>query len=268
MEIERRIEPLGNLGLIRELQYPFQKSSVRIIGLTFGGLMWYFREVGKPTRKKDIVDFFFRRFKEPYDFKSRRRRNRFVLESHKELVPFCSLWYEMVQEIGEECMDRFSTTVDNFYVGDKVSLKIEPLGLEIKSYQNYSGELVEGVFFPRSNRQLVVNYLGKEESIMLREAYIAYLVSEDFKRLGNMDESEIRSRIPRLKSVTELENLEKSRESFHLFSEKGLSRFFPKYESIGYFFTGLFIFNLLWEKRQVDDLYYDEVLGMGNQEQP
>jgi hypothetical protein len=86
---------------------------------------------------------------------------------------------------------------------------------------------------------------------------------EDFQKLCNLDETEIRAKLPKLKSVTEFAILEKNdNASTSLFSSKGLSRFFPKYESIEYYFTGMFVFNLLWEKKPVNDYYYDEVCDL------
>ena len=108
-----------------------------------------------------------------------------------------------------------------------------------------------------------MSFLQKDEAVLLREAYVAYLVANDFKRLGNMNEAEIITKIPTLKSVTEMANLEKNtHESMNLFTEKGFSRFFPKYDSIEWYFTGMFVFNMLWEKKPLKDYnnyYYDEV---------
>ena len=169
----------------------------------------------------------------------------------------------MVRQIGAECLDRLEFTVNNFYVGDKTSFKIEPLGLGIETYPNYSGELLDGVFFPSRARPLVTSYLQSEEALLLREAYVAYLITEDFQKLVNLNETEIKTRLPKLKSVTELASLEKNENgNSSLFTENGLSRFFPKYGSIECYFTGMFVFNLLWEKKPVNDYYYDEVYDL------
>jgi len=265
-EIERKIGPLTNLGLVKELHYCFHKKSTKVIGFTFKGLICYFRGLGTPTCTKEKITQFFDCYKKPYLGKSKRIKNRFLLESYKELIPFCHLWHNMVLQIGSECLDRLEFTVNNFYVGDKTSFKIEPLELRIETYLNYSGELFNGVFFPRKARQLVISYLQSEEGVLLREAYIAYLIAEDFQKLCNLNETEIRTKLPKLKSVTEFAILEKNENaSTFLFSSKGLSRFFPKCESIEYYFTGMFVFNLLWEKKPLNDYsdyYYDEVCDL------
>lgn len=262
-EIEREIEPLTNSGLVKELHYYFHKTETKIIGLTFKGLLWYFRESGKPTHTKDRIDLFFRGYKEPYAYRSKHRKNRFIVESYKELIPFCPLWYKMVRQIGKECLDRLELTVNNFYVGEKTAFSIEPLGLGIETYPNYSGELFDGVFFPSRVRPLVMSYLQSEEALLLREAYVAYLITEDFQKLGNVNETDIKIKLPKLKSVNELASLEKNvNGNVSLFSEKGLLRFSHTYENIEYYFTGMFVFNLLWEKKPVNDYYYDEVYNL------
>jgi hypothetical protein len=104
----------------------------------------------------------------------------------------------------------------------------------------------------------VSSFLESEEAVLLRETYIAYLITEDFQKLSDMSETDIKTKLPILKSVTELARFEKDENgSISLFSEKGLSRFFPKYGSIEYYFTGMFVFNLLWDKEPVNN-YHDK----------
>jgi hypothetical protein len=134
---------------------------------------------------------------------------------------------------------------------------IPSLGLEIETYLNYSGELFDGDFSPR-NDPLVTSFLESEEAVFLREAYIAYLISEDFQQLCTLNETDIKNKLPTLKSFTEFARLEKNKNgNVSLFSQKGLSRFFPKYGSIEYYFSGMLVFNLLLGKKPVNN-YCDE----------
>jgi hypothetical protein len=41
----------------------------------------------------------------------------------------------------------------------------------------------------------------------------------------------------------------------NLFTEKGITRFFPRYDSIEYYFTGMFVNNLLLDRKPVDNYY-------------
>jgi hypothetical protein len=251
MEIKRKIEPLKNAGLIKEPHYYFHKTSTRIIGLTFKGLIWYFREPSTHSKRK--IDRFFKSYREPYVYKSKHRKNRFLLESYRQLIPFCPLWKGMVKQVGDKCLDRLSMTVKNFYVGEKTFSKIEPLELEVETFPNYSGECTDRIYhFERDN--VVVDYLRSEEATLLREAYISYLINEDLNLLSQMGADEVKQNLPKLKSVKEYAFFENGQKiGAYLFSRKGLAMFFPKYSGIEYFFAGMFVNNLLWNEKQTTE---------------
>lgn len=259
MNVRRAIEMLEKQGIVRKLQYASIKTKAEIVGLTFHGLIWYFRTSGKRKHTKDRINFFFNRFNEPYEkiyaHKSERRKNRLVVLGFKELVPFCTLWSEMTKRIGGKCLDRLELTVNSFGVDGKSPSRIEPLGLELETYINCSRrESSEGFYFEKD--PLVMNYLKHDEAALLREAYLAYLINEDFKELSKLSEMDIKVKLPKLKSVTEIASFEKNVGPTTLFSEKGLARFFPQYSGIEYFFTGMFINNLLWDTEPIDSYNY------------
>jgi hypothetical protein len=246
-EIERKIEPLKNAGLIQEPHYYFHKKSTRMLEITFEGLIWYFREIAAVSKRRIIR--FFKSYQEPYLYKSKHRKNRYLLESYKRLIPFCPLWKGMVKQIGDKCLDKLTMPVSNFYVDEKTLFKIESLDLYVETFPNYSGELTDRIYhFERD--PIIVSYLKREEATLLREAYIAYLVNEDLNFLRYMNADKIEQELPTLKSTKEFaffESVDKSLEC--LLSKNGMNEFFPKYSGIEYYFTGMFVNNLLWNKK-------------------
>jgi hypothetical protein len=147
-------------------------------------------------------------------------------------------------------------TVNNFYVDNKVSFRLEPLEIVVETYPNYSGEIADNpIFLERNERDPVVaDFLKKEEVILLKEAYIAYLLNEDLNSLHETNADKVEKKLSELKSVKEsgfFENEEKT--NTNLFSKEGLTKFFPKYSGIEYFFTGMFVNNLLWYDKQTTD---------------
>ena len=143
-------------------------------------------------------------------------------------------------------------TITNFCIDDKLSFRIEPLGIDVDTYPNYSGECTdEPLFFKRNYRDpLVADYLKSKEAALLRETYIAFLLNEDFYSLGKMHSGELKQKLQELKSVKEYAFFEN--DQHFLFSKEGLSKFFPKYSGIEYYFTCMFVNNLLWDKKSKD----------------
>jgi hypothetical protein len=92
--------------------------------------------------------------------------------------------------------------------------------------------------------------LKREGATLLREAYVAYLINEDLNFIRYMDANEIEQELPKLKSMSEFNffrSTDKAEPS--LLSKEGLSKFFPKYSGKEYYFTGMFVNNLLWDKK-------------------
>jgi len=260
-QIEREIEDsLVQKGFVQSLQFDSIKKKSRIWGLTFKGLIWYFRHSGEKALAKDRIAFFFHRFEEPYEKvyarRSERRKNKLVVEGFKKLIPFCPLWTGMTKYIGEKCLNRLEMTVNSFCVGEKASYRIKSLGLEIETYPNYSDISSEDNFPPEKD-PMVVAYLKRKEATLLREAYIAYLIAEDSVGLSKLGQMDVKAKLSKLLSVTELDSFEKDEGcDSPLFSEKSLARFFPTYSSIEYYFTGMFVNNLLWDIEAVDNYHY------------
>lgn len=97
-----------------------------------------------------------------------------------------------VKHIGDKYLNTLEMTIINFYVGDRTSIHIKPLRLNVETFRNYSGECTDKRFYLERNERdpIVADYLKKNEAILLREAYIGYLLNEDFSLLRNMDSNE------------------------------------------------------------------------------
>jgi len=254
--IEREIESLIDKGLVKKLHFAFLRKKTEYFGLTFSGLLWYFRESGKQLHTIDRISFFFSRYEEPYDaLRSKHRKNHFITEGFRELVPFCPLWVGLVKQIGNKCLETLEMTVTNFYIDDKTPLQIEPLGLNVETYPNYSGEITDKPIFIERNEKdpVVANYLKKKEAVLLTEAYIAYLLNEDFNLLHEINPDKVEQKLSELKSFKEYDFFEnEDRQYKQFFSEENLAKFFPKYSGIEYYFKGMFVNNLLWYDKRTE----------------
>jgi hypothetical protein len=95
--------------------------------------------------------------------------------------------------------------------------------------------------------------LKSNEALVLRNSYIAYLAVHNIWQLSGKNFRDIESHNS-LKSETELAYFENRQiDSNPLFKGDRLLEFFPKYASIEYFFTGMFVENLLWNKKPVKE---------------
>jgi hypothetical protein len=260
-EIKRKIKRLKKIGFINEPHYYFHKTLTRIMALTFEGLIWYFQE--PPSLSKDKIDYFFKSYQRPYLNKSKHRKNRFLLESYKQLIPFCPLWKGMKEQIGIKCLSRLTFTVKNFCVDEKTCFRIEPLDIEVATYPNYSGESTDKIYYFEKDK-MVADFLKNEEATLLREAYISYLINEDFNLLHTMKSDGVKQNLPQLKSVKEYAFFGYDDAcNMSLFSKEGLSKVFPKNYKIEYYFTGMFVNNLLWDKKSKDKRGKSQLSSVG-----
>jgi hypothetical protein len=96
----------------------------------------------------------------------------------------------------------------------------------------------------------VWNFLKEEKAQILRDSYIAFLAAQDIAEYFNVTNENNEKSLTQLKSEQELADFE-NREilSNPLFTEERFWGFFLKYSKIKYFFTGMFVYNLLRDQK-------------------
>jgi len=98
----------------------------------------------------------------------------------------------------------------------------------------------------------ITKYLRGKEAASLRDAYIAYLITKDIQRLSRESKDDVKRLLNELESEKELAYFEKRQVGPNpIFKGGRLKEFLPKYAGIEYFFTGMFVENLLWSKKAV-----------------
>jgi DNA-binding MarR family transcriptional regulator len=171
-------------------------------------------------------------------------------------IPFAEQWDSMTRQLGAERTEKaLELTVRNFQVS-RVRFRLRSLGMEFEgflespkvlSFANEEEEVIIG-----EDRE-VREYLKTKEAEILRLAYIAYLVVHDIKKLSWESKEETEKLLAGLDSEKELAYLEERQGNPNtLFKGKRLREFLPKYAGIEYFFTGMFVNNLLWVKKKIE----------------
>ena len=135
--------------------------------------------------------------------------------------------------------------------------------LEVETFPNYSGECTDRIFSFEKDLT-VADYLKSDGATLLRDAYVAYLVNEDLNFIRYMDANEIEQELPKLKSMSEFNFFRGTEKAeLSLLSKEGLSKFFPKYSGKEYYFTGMFMNNLLWTKKSKDRRGKSQLISLG-----
>jgi DNA-binding MarR family transcriptional regulator len=234
------VKKLAQKGLVTTLKDSSGDRTKRMVRLTFQGLILYLRNT---------------------DYKQK-----FVhaIEHYRSFIPFAEHWESMVKQLGEEeTVEALESTLKNFQVHN-VRFRVKPLGMEFEGFLEGVrlppiGDGEEEFIFHRN--QGVADYLRNEDARMLRDTYIAYLALNDIKRLRWTEKRQLDASLTDLESERELAYFESRQvSSSSLFRGGRIKEFLPKYSRIEYFFTGMFVNNLLWNKRKVErhNEYTDE----------
>jgi hypothetical protein len=198
------------------------------IGLTFLGLMFYLQNLEKSGR-------------------DRNEKTKHALDNYRTLLPFSEQWNSLTKDLGEDkCMRAFSKTVREF-------VDIRNVKSEVPSTNQVFDGFLKRPLYPPDNAEedtkstrerdsKVAGCLKMKEMSLLRDCYIAYLAVNDINESSeeNREEPE---------SERELAFFENSKLSSSSVSKGGrIKEFLPKYSGIEYFFTGMFVENLLWKR--------------------
>jgi hypothetical protein len=205
------------------------------VGLTFLGLMFYLQNLEKPKR-------------------SSTEKLKYALGKYKTLIPFSEQWDSLTKDLEEErCKRAFAKTVKEFVDIQNVELRVPSASLVFDGFlkrntPTNSAEVETKVVRERDNE--VARCLEKKEMSTLRDCYIAYLAVKDIYQLPEETAEDVRF-FEGLESEKELAYLEgRNINVDSLFKGNRLREFLPKYAGIEYFFTGIFVENLLWNKEK------------------
>lgn len=223
--VSKVIENLEENGMVRKEQDLKNKRKPIMVEPTIEGLVLYLRE------SKD--------------------RERFdkAMDNYSKYLPFSENWKSLIKKLGMgvvySALEQAVKKCENLRKG---FFRIRNLSLEFQGFVERMFILVELSKVLKDKNEKTARILQTEEYSILRNSYIAYLAVYDLLNLErNSKNSE--ELIPELDSEKELAFFEKREVgSGSLFRGERLREFFPKYASLEFFLTGMFVENLLWHK--------------------
>jgi DNA-binding PadR family transcriptional regulator len=231
--IKKMIKSLQKKGFVEKRSSPDADRMKKTVSITLPGLIYYLQLTGLNLIMQN-------------------------LSKHENLMPFLKYWEDITKETpcAKEVLWK---TIDNFNGVQEAEFLIDSFKFNFKSYLESDIRLwrKESTMLDMKYRNNILdNYLRNNEE--LRNSYIAYLALLDIRTLTRVANSEIKNYTPKLKSEQEFSLLEdKPLHSYPLFQGGLIKEFFPKYGSIEYFFTGLFLYNLIWGNLKEEIIHED-----------
>jgi DNA-binding PadR family transcriptional regulator len=228
--IRNAVRKLKGKGLVNTLKDSSGDRTKRIVNLTFEGLILYLRSTDDKQKFAHAI------------------------EHYRSLIPFADIWESLVKQLGEETAEALESTLKSFQVRN-VMFRIKPLRMKSKGYLESVKVLLQPKEkFVLERNQSVADCLRSNEARILRESYIAYLTLKDIERLSSTDRRKLEAALTDLKSERELayfENRDLSSQN-SLFKGGRIKEFLPRCSGIESFFTGIFVYNLVWNKKRVE----------------
>jgi hypothetical protein len=233
--VHSKVKELRKKGLVQIQSSNNQEPKA---GLTFLGLMFYLQNL------RDAQ-------KGPFE------KLKHALKNYRTLIPLFADWELMTKHLGtEKCSKAFDGTVTDFIL-HKARFQVRPIHLTFEGFLKRCDPICMHAYkalTPEYERvEKASEYLKSKENLVLRSSYIAYLAVHNIWQLSGQNFRDIESH-DSLESETELAYFENRQiNSNPLFKGDRLLEFFPEYASIEYFFTGMFVENLLWNKKPIKE---------------
>jgi hypothetical protein len=231
--IYKVVEELSKKNLTKISKDTSESRIKTIVKPTFEGIVLYLRN---PFEKQKLEN---------------------IWKHYSKMIPFSDKWDSIVTVFGEEkCLETLELTLKNFQVNN-VRFRIKPLAIEFEG-------CLEGVKvlqtenekekFRLERNKTVADYLKSNDARILRESYIAYLALNDIKKLSFTEKRKLDATLSKLGSERELAYFENRQlsSSNSLFKGGRIKEFLQGYSGIEYFFTGMFVNNLLWDRKNVE----------------
>jgi GTP cyclohydrolase II len=229
--IHKTVDKLERKGLICTTKRASADKVKRTAKLTFQGLILYLQHSDNGNR---------------FDH---------AIEHYPCFIPFAQQWDSMMRELDKERMVKaLEQTLENFHV-QKVKFLLRPLKMEFIGFLESPKVLF--IYTERENHMYVrdedvAEYLKNKTARILRNAYIAYLAVNDIKKMSWESKEELEKLLTKLESEKELAYFERRQVGSNpLFKGGRIKEFLPRYSGIEYFFTGMFVENLLWNERAI-----------------
>lgn len=233
--------------------YPFIYNTVK--GLRKRNLVQVSKDKSGP-RTKNIVSLTFSGLMLYLQGSTHKRKFDYAIKNYPKLFPFSKNIETLAKFLGHErVVEALNIAVKDCVCLRKARFRIRHLQLEFEGFlrsvplfrKTSHGEVL------KSRNQKVVNYLKNEDALELRNSYIGYLAVHDIEKLSGRGKEQVENLIPKLDSEKELAYFEnKQVKTNQLFKGDRLKEFFPKYAAIEFFFTGMFVDNLLWTKKYIE----------------
>jgi DNA-binding MarR family transcriptional regulator len=234
--IYKTIKKLEKKDLVKILKDSTGDRMRKVVKLTFSGLSIYLRGSSDKNRFKNAINH------------------------HPNLVIFSNQWDAMYKQIGvNKCIEAFEKTTNNCVNLLKAKFRTRSPNLEFEGFLRnpfYTSPKERGIALERDIE--TSEYLKTKEALVLRNSYISYLAVHDIFKLSKESREQVKKLLPSLESEKELAYFEKGKTSQDsLFKGKRLADFLPKYTSIEYFFTGMFVETLLWHEKSAEKESHD-----------
>jgi hypothetical protein len=173
------------------------------------------------------------------------------------MIPFSDKWESMITVLGKEkCIQVLERTIKDFIEMERARFLIRSLRMSFEGFLESPRMLLREapeVEVIRERDIEVAEYLKNKEALLLKNSYIAHLILHDICMLSGESREQTQKMISNMESEKELAYLEgRNSETNSLFKGNRLKEFLPKYADIEYFFTGMFVENLLWNKKTIE----------------
>jgi hypothetical protein len=221
--IKKIINILQKKGFAEKRSAPDTDRMKKTVNITLPGLIYYLQLTGLDSIMQNSA-------------------------KHEILMPFLKYWEKIVTR-SPSAREVLWKTINNFYEIQEAEFQIKDLGLKFRAFLERDSILdsMEYTILKANYRNNnLTDYLVHNEE--LKKSYIAYLSLLDIRSLSKVSNLGNKDQLQLLKSEQEYAVLEGILKTDGLFQGGLLKEFFPKYGKIEYFFTGMFIFNLMWEK--------------------
>lgn len=172
-------------------------------------------------------------------------------KKNRYLFPFNSLWDKMWIRFEEDMRSAFDKTLRKCRQLKREEFSIDALDAKFEGFIKWRSIITskeETKAIERKRNMVFLSFLKDQNSKELLMSYIAYLIIQDMPKIQGKTKSQIESLVFELQSEKELALLENRQiKSNSLLIANRIGEFFPKYGSVEFFFTGMFVNNLLWK---------------------
>jgi hypothetical protein len=188
---------------------------------------------------------------------------------NRRLVPFVDFWDFIIKQTngkamennksndpdkdvgGKKCFMALAKTIKDFSGIFRARFVVNPHKVKYNGYVKVPGSMILfeewNAEVERERGQQIAELLKNPKLAILVGAYLAYLINKDIRNMSLVNTEDIPEALSQLDSEKEFMFFRPElAKQGSLFKDGRLKDYVPKYSNVNYFFTGLFIKNLLW----------------------